>query len=79
MDRDTGLTFGGISPNIDGDTDEQYLTVSVGTHAPDPLLHHSRAQSILSFSFGTLGMSSEVREPHPIYLDDTQHTRGETS
>lgn len=78
-DRDTRLTFGGSSPKIDGETDEQYLTISVGTHAPDPLLHHSRAQSILLLSFDTLGMSSGVHEAHPRYLDGTQHTRGETS
>ena len=78
-DRDTRLTFGGISPRIDGETDERYLKISVGTHAPDPLLHHSRTQSILSLSFGTLGMSSGVCEAHPKYLDDTQHTWGETS
>ena len=78
-DRDTELTFGGISPRIDGETDERYLTVSMGTHAPEPLLHHSRAQPILLLSFGTLGMSSGVCEAHPRYLDDTQHTRGETS
>ena len=41
MDRDTGLTFGGISPGIDGQTEERYLAVSVGTHTPDSLRHHS--------------------------------------
>ena len=78
MDRDIRHTFGGSSPKIDRDTDERYLIVSVGTHTPDPLLHHLWAQSILLLSFGTLGMSSGVREAHPRYLDDTQHTRGET-
>ena len=53
-DRDTGHTFGDSSPRIDGETDEQYLTVPVGTHTPDPLLHHSWAQSILFLSFGTM-------------------------
>ena len=51
----------------------------MGTHAPDLILHHSQAQSILSLSLGTLGMSNGVCEAHPRYLDDTQHTRGETS
>ena len=78
-DRETMLTFGGSSPRIDGETDEKYLTVSVGTRAPDPLLHFSRAQSIFLLSFGTLGMSSEVRQAHPRYLDDTWCDRGETS
>ena len=78
-DGDIGHIFGGSSPRIDGETDERYLAVSVGTHTPDPLLHHSQAQSIFLLSFDTLGMSTGVHEAHPRYLDDTQHTRGETS
>ena len=41
MDMDTELTFGSSSPRIDGETDERYLAVSVGTHTPDSLRHHS--------------------------------------
>lgn len=41
MDRDIGLTFGSSSPRIDGETKERYLAVSVGTHTPDSLRHHS--------------------------------------
>ena len=74
-DRDTGLTFGGISPKIDEETEERYLMVSVGTHTFDTLLHHSWTQLILLLSFGTLGMSSRVREAHPRHLDGPQHTR----
>jgi len=70
-DGDTGHTFGGSSPRIDGETDERYLAVSAGTHTPNPLLHHSQAQSILLLSCGTLGISSRVCEAHPRYLDDT--------
>ena len=40
-DRDTRLTFWISSPRIDGETDERYLVVSVGTHTPDSLRHHS--------------------------------------
>ena len=69
-DRETRLTFGGSSPKIDGETDERYLMVFVGTHAPDLLLHHSRAQLIFSLSFGTSGMSSGVCKAHPRYFDD---------
>ena len=59
-DRDTGLTFGGISPRIDEETKERYLMVSVGTHTSDTLRHHSQVQLIMFLIFGTLGVSSRV-------------------
>ena len=79
MDKDTKHTFGCSSPRIDGDADKRHLMVSMGTHMHVPLLHHVQAQTIWLLSFDTLVMISKGWGAHPRYLDDVQHTRGETS
>lgn len=69
IDEDTGHTFGCSSPRIDGDTDQRYLMVSMGTHTPDPLLRHLQERVIWLLSLDTLGTSSRGWGAHPRYLD----------